>query len=233
MEARHSSRWHEHERARIRRGRVATSASSSTTTPTSASLISRVLAKIGVNSLGLVERRSARRGAEGAAPRRSSSSMSRSIAPTPSTESASCARRASRRGPADQRQGHRELLNDIKAIGERNGLNMLDPLRKPFRSEHLRQIFDGGDWPRSLLAQPPTVEPAVRAARAARRSRSIDLDEALDAHWLDMHYQPKVDLAAQLRRRGGGSGPRQSSGSRHPRPGIVPSGRVERRRSAG
>ena len=38
-----------------------------------------------------------------------------------------------------------ELLNDIKAIGERNGLKMLDPLRKPFRSEHLRRLFNGGD----------------------------------------------------------------------------------------
>jgi EAL domain-containing protein (putative c-di-GMP-specific phosphodiesterase class I) len=91
-----------------------------------------------------------------------------------------------------------ELLNDIKAIGERHGLKMLDPLRKPFRSEHLRQIFNGG--PKSIIATPEIARPVLPVRPAAADTSEagavplIDLDEAIEAHWLDMHYQPKVDL---------------------------------------
>ncbi len=89
-----------------------------------------------------------------------------------------------------------ELLNDIRAVGERNGLTMLEPLRKPFRSEHLRRIFnkggDGGAKPRLVVDLPRPV-----AIEVAAPAPLVDLDEALDAHWLDMHYQPKVDLVRQ------------------------------------
>ena len=89
-----------------------------------------------------------------------------------------------------------ELLNNIKAIGERHGLKMLDPLQKPFRSEHLRRIFKGhndnvgrpvADIAQPALAATPEVPPVDQPVR-------VDLTEALEAHWLDMAYQPKVDL---------------------------------------
>ncbi len=87
-----------------------------------------------------------------------------------------------------------ELLNNIKAVGERNGLKMLDPLRKPFRSEHLRKLFTGGD----IAGQATLAEDSKARGFITVEERTtvpvIELDEALDAHWLDMHYQPKVDL---------------------------------------
>ena len=61
-----------------------------------------------------------------------------------------------------------ELLKDIKAIGERHGLKMLDPLRKPFRSENLRQIFAGG---RRRLSQRDRRR-AVPEQRHLKRSRA-------------------------------------------------------------
>lgn len=90
-----------------------------------------------------------------------------------------------------------ELLNDIKAIGERNGLKMLDPLRKPFRSEHLRRLFVDGDDVGAKAVPAKLPEPG-RAEFIAVEERTlvpmIDLAEAIDSRWLDMHYQPKVDL---------------------------------------
>jgi EAL domain-containing protein (putative c-di-GMP-specific phosphodiesterase class I) len=87
-----------------------------------------------------------------------------------------------------------ELLNNIKVIGERHGLKMLDPLQKPFRSEHLRRIFrghnDNARQPLAAEAAPPPVAEAPSAEQPVR----VDLTEALEAHWLDMAYQPKVDL---------------------------------------
>ncbi len=87
-----------------------------------------------------------------------------------------------------------ELLENIKAVGERNGLKMLDPLRKPFRSEHLRRLFANGEF-----AAPSASVDAAKGNFITVEERTvvpmIDLEEALDAHWLDMHYQPKVDLA--------------------------------------
>jgi EAL domain-containing protein (putative c-di-GMP-specific phosphodiesterase class I)/FixJ family two-component response regulator len=88
-----------------------------------------------------------------------------------------------------------ELLNNIKAIGERHGLKMLDPLQKPFRSEQLRRLFSAaGD-----AKAPSAVEVTTRYEFAPKKEEEtpapiIDLEEALEAHWLDMHYQPKVDL---------------------------------------
>jgi len=89
-----------------------------------------------------------------------------------------------------------DLVNNIKVIGERHGLKMLDPLQKPFRSEHLRRIFNGGNDnnPAAIpAAQPqPIRSPPLEAA--PEKVTRVDLAEALNAHWLDMAYQPKVDL---------------------------------------
>ena len=111
----------------------------------------------------------------------------------PSTAFASCAR-GSFAGAVQLISGKdAELLNDIKAIGERHGLKMLDPLRKPFRSENLRQIFAGGRGEASAIAQSPEREPAAPPP-ASDAIPQVDLAEALEQHWLDMAYQPKVDL---------------------------------------
>jgi EAL domain-containing protein (putative c-di-GMP-specific phosphodiesterase class I) len=83
------------------------------------------------------------------------------------------------------------LVDAIKAIGERHGLRMLDPMRKPFRSEELQRLFKGD-----------ATEAAIGASAIAGRTTpprdelppQVDLEEALAAHWLDVAYQPKVDL---------------------------------------
>jgi EAL domain-containing protein (putative c-di-GMP-specific phosphodiesterase class I)/CheY-like chemotaxis protein len=88
-----------------------------------------------------------------------------------------------------------DLVHNIKVIGERHGLKMLDPLQKPFRSEHLRRIFTGGNDndPAAVPAEKPqAIAPQSEAAPAT--VTRVDLAEALNAHWLDMAYQPKVDL---------------------------------------
>src|SRR6188768_4302826 len=79
-----------------------------------------------------------------------------------------------------------ELVNNIKVIGERHGLKMLDPLQKPFRSEHLRRIFTGGNDNNRAAASAAPPQPIAAASEAAREAVTrVDLAEALNAHWLD------------------------------------------------
>ena len=90
-----------------------------------------------------------------------------------------------------------QLLNNIKAIGERHGLKMLDPLQKPFRSEHLRRIFKGHNDNACEPAAETSAQPAplpTPQTSPADQPVQVDLSQALEAHWLDMAYQPKVDL---------------------------------------
>jgi EAL domain-containing protein (putative c-di-GMP-specific phosphodiesterase class I) len=86
----------------------------------------------------------------------------------------------------------RDLVEAVRAVGERHGLKMLEPLQKPFRSEHLRRIFEAPpiDVSGKTPCPSPTEEPAVRCEGPPR----VDLGEALASHWLDVHYQPKIDL---------------------------------------
>jgi EAL domain-containing protein (putative c-di-GMP-specific phosphodiesterase class I)/CheY-like chemotaxis protein len=67
------------------------------------------------------------------------------------------------------------LLEDVRRVGARHGLNMRPPLSKPFRSEAIRQIISSAHLAESAL----TV---------------ISLDEALAKGWLELWYQPKIDL---------------------------------------
>ncbi len=158
--------------------------------PDICALISRVLAKIGVSSLEL-----SNAGALAGALRTAHPAivfLDVALDRSDAIDGIRILRQTSFSGAVQLISGKdTDLLNDIKAIGERNGLKMLDPLKKPFRSEHLRQIFNGkaGQSSGSAGAIPP--KPANDANNAPR----ADLDEALAKHWLDMHYQPKVDLA--------------------------------------
>ena len=67
------------------------------------------------------------------------------------------------------------LLEDVRRVGARHGLNMRPPLTKPFRSEAIRQIITSAH----LAERPLTV---------------VKLDEALANDWLELWYQPKIDL---------------------------------------
>ena len=69
---------------------------------------------------------------------------------------------------------------EVQEIGKRRGLSMLEPLAKPFRVEALRE--------------------RVEAARALeeRQPSDISLEAAIRNNWLELWYQPKIDLRSML-----------------------------------
>jgi EAL domain-containing protein (putative c-di-GMP-specific phosphodiesterase class I) len=75
------------------------------------------------------------------------------------------------------------LLDDVRRIGARHGLNMRSPLEKPFRSDAVRQAVTSAH-----LDNPPeatySVAPTIK----------VGLDEMLAKGWLELWYQPKIDL---------------------------------------
>ncbi len=87
-----------------------------------------------------------------------------------------------------------DLVDAVRAIGERHGLKMLAPLQKPFRSEQLRRIFEGAtiDVPNGTAPKEKLAEPHVGVSNAPHPH--VDLAEAIASHWVDIAYQPKVDL---------------------------------------
>lgn len=86
--------------------------------------------------------------------------------------------------------GHDEAtLQEITRIGEKHGLAMLPPLKKPFRPAELRQRLS----PDAAGAEPPKT-PAVRRDSDPTGEPSIRLADALANNWLEVWYQPKVDL---------------------------------------
>lgn len=70
-------------------------------------------------------------------------------------------------------------LADVHKIGERRGLTMLPFLHKPFRVEELRERLANA-----------TILPGFAAAP--------DLEAALQNNWLELWYQPKIDLHSML-----------------------------------
>jgi EAL domain-containing protein (putative c-di-GMP-specific phosphodiesterase class I)/FixJ family two-component response regulator len=102
--------------------------------------------------------------------------------------------------------GHDEtILAEFQHIGERHQLAMLTSLRKPFRAKE-------------LLARLRTSPDVVRVpAREAGRPRTrVNLAEALDAGWLELWYQPKIDLRSFTV-----CGAEALLRARHPERGIV------------
>jgi EAL domain-containing protein (putative c-di-GMP-specific phosphodiesterase class I)/FixJ family two-component response regulator len=86
------------------------------------------------------------------------------------------------------------LVVAVKEIGERHGLKMLEPLQKPFRSEHLRRIFEGATI-NVQTKSVPSEEPAESLmGRTCEPPPQVDLATALASRWIDVAYQPKVDL---------------------------------------
>jgi two-component system cell cycle response regulator len=80
-------------------------------------------------------------------------------------------------------------LNEITQIGEKHGLRMLPPLKKPFRPADVRQRLEDI----SADAARPKVRPAQRGAEAPKKA-TLQIAEALRNGWLELWYQPKVDL---------------------------------------
>ncbi|MCW5680957.1 MAG: EAL domain-containing response regulator [Xanthobacteraceae bacterium] len=80
-----------------------------------------------------------------------------------------------------------EVLNDLRLVGERHELGMLPPLRKPFRASTIRQLVQDNfaelmqDTPRKAASFNPTYQ-------------KLQLDEVLRNNWIQLWYQPKIDL---------------------------------------
>lgn len=75
------------------------------------------------------------------------------------------------------------LLDDVHRIGALHGLNMCPPLEKPFRREAIRQVVASiplWDRPEVAISFTPAIGPG--------------LGEALANGWLELWYQPKIDL---------------------------------------
>ena len=74
-------------------------------------------------------------------------------------------------------------LNEIQGIGERHGLSMLPSLRKPFRAVELTSRLSSRTV---AVDQAPTRTPGEKI--------TVDLLTAIDSGWLELWYQPKIDL---------------------------------------
>ncbi len=75
------------------------------------------------------------------------------------------------------------LLDDVHRIGAHHGLNMCPPLQKPFRKADIGQAVASiplWDRPEVMISLAPATESG--------------LDEALTNGWLELWYQPKIDL---------------------------------------
>jgi EAL domain-containing protein (putative c-di-GMP-specific phosphodiesterase class I)/FixJ family two-component response regulator len=77
------------------------------------------------------------------------------------------------------------VLAEIERIGKDRGLGMLPSLQKPFRVSELKNRLTTIGSPEGL--------PAATKANAAREF-VVDLQEAEKNGWLELWYQPKIDL---------------------------------------
>jgi EAL domain-containing protein (putative c-di-GMP-specific phosphodiesterase class I)/ActR/RegA family two-component response regulator len=101
--------------------------------------------------------------------------------------------------------GHGQgTLNDIQRIGERHGMAMLPSLPKPFRARDLK----------SRLVEAPRIVGKVSADPS--QHIVFDLEEALRADWLELWYQPKINLQSPLV-----SGAEALLRARHPELGVL------------
>jgi EAL domain-containing protein (putative c-di-GMP-specific phosphodiesterase class I)/CheY-like chemotaxis protein len=109
---------------------------------------------------------------------------------------------------------HLALLEEIRSIGARHGLEMLPPLTKPFRPEAIREIVQGYlDQNRKRPEQLNLKQlDAVDAERPA-----VSLERVLTSSWLEFWYQPKIDL-----RSNSFAGVECLARARHPEWGVIP-----------
>jgi two-component system, cell cycle response regulator len=102
-------------------------------------------------------------------------------------------------------------LNEITQIGEKHGLTMLPPLKKPFRPADLRQRLSS----HSGSAAPAKTGEAQNKSHPSGTA-NVQLVEALRNDWLEVWYQPKIDLKALSF-----SGAEALVRARHPVHGVI------------
>ncbi|HLL26463.1 MAG TPA: EAL domain-containing response regulator [Xanthobacteraceae bacterium] len=105
-----------------------------------------------------------------------------------------------------------QTLEEVKRVGERHSLTMLPPLRKPFRLDGVRAIF------KEHLAAPmqKVAKADAKAEPESPFTGRIDLDAMLRKNWLELWYQPKIELKEM--RFAGAEGLIRC---RHPEKGVV------------
>jgi EAL domain-containing protein (putative c-di-GMP-specific phosphodiesterase class I)/CheY-like chemotaxis protein len=107
------------------------------------------------------------------------------------------------------------VLNTVKAIGDRYGFRLLPPITKPFRIRQIRQALTDVTVARGDLNDGSDAGPADRPIRVT----AFPLEEALSYGWLELWYQPKLDLRTGLT-----TGAEGLIRARHPDLGIVSPG---------
>jgi EAL domain-containing protein (putative c-di-GMP-specific phosphodiesterase class I)/FixJ family two-component response regulator len=108
------------------------------------------------------------------------------------------------------------MLSEIEQIGRTHSLYMLPSLRKPFRIDDIEQ--------RLLAAPEPHVaKPAGEAPRRSAREGypRLRLEEALRKNWLEVWYQPKIDLKSLTV-----CGAEALIRGRHPEHGVIEPGEL-------
>jgi EAL domain-containing protein (putative c-di-GMP-specific phosphodiesterase class I) len=83
-------------------------------------------------------------------------------------------------------------MEKVKRAGEQRGLRMLPILQKPFRADAVRNVLHRLKHDAPALALGGAV--ASSGPTSEPDARTINLDEALRSNWLELWYQPKVDL---------------------------------------
>jgi len=92
------------------------------------------------------------------------------------------------------------LTEEVRRLGERHGLSMQPVLGKPFRVPAVRQIIDQLGLRRDALAR-----------------INVGIAEALAQDWLELWYQPKIDLRGRVF-----AGAEGYVRARHPEYGVIP-----------
>ena len=82
-----------------------------------------------------------------------------------------------------------EMLDRVKAIGERRGMDMLPVLQKPFALADLHRVLDETKRSGSVRDRTHAAKPWT-----AGETR-VDLGLALDKGWVEIWYQPKFEMA--------------------------------------
>jgi len=80
-------------------------------------------------------------------------------------------------------------LEEIERIGKSHGLTMLPSLRKPFRAADLKNVLQTAPAPQiDEAGDPPSQQ------EGPQFDLKVDLKEVLQNRWLEMWYQPKIEL---------------------------------------
>ena len=83
---------------------------------------------------------------------------------------------------------HESSLLEVEKIGRSHGLCMLPSLQKPFRLDEFSDRL-------KALNEAQRSEPSKESAPTVRpRCTRMDVEEALKRDWLELWYQPKIDL---------------------------------------